>query len=453
MQLKWLIGPSNNSEMITKRIEAARSIALLVLAVAVTLGEGVSLAALAIVALLALVDFRSLKLDETSPWCLAPAIGIALWASSGAVAWLIGGYGVLDFGEVGRWMSFGALALVPLSMARLERAHLERIATAYLVTLVVASLFALATVALNARPGEWLVRGASNGIHQGRMPFDASQTVAGGFYFHRLKFAHVSALGVLLLTVRQLAVPMSGVRRGVEGAALGVVTVAFFLTYVRASVLGVGAGLFVLALFAGSRSRKLLIAGAVLAGIAVAAVPTLSERIATIFAAQASGERALIWSQAIRVIADHPFGVGLGNYPTVAGLYYDLVDATFPTRTYAHSLWLTAWAETGPLGVVGFIGGFATLGWWARRYAPDPHALAAMAAIACFFTTGLAHDVFYDPPVALTYASVIAFLARRTGERHADGISSRHPQAQTEHDSDEGPDHNVGGMVTPQMNP
>ncbi|MEO0811586.1 MAG: O-antigen ligase family protein [Myxococcota bacterium] len=387
------------------------AIAAIALAVAMTLGEGVGLGALG---LLAAAMWR--RRNEDTHWdsvALYPALGIGIWLGAGVLAWVLGGYGVMDIGEIGRWMSFSALVVVPLSVQRLPPRWLDRIGQAYFATLLLAVVFALGTVALNARPGEWLVRGASNGIHQGRRPFDSSRTVAGGFYFHRLKFAHVACLGAIAMVARQLALPLKPGRRALEGAALVATLVALLLTYVRADVLGLATGMFVMGLFAGRRSQFALVALALLSVIGIAAVPSVSERVASIFAAQASSERALIWSQAVRIIADHPMGVGLGNYSSVVSAYYDTVDPAFPTRTYGHNLWLTQWAETGPLGVMGFLGGFIAVAYRARFRLPDPHALCLIGGTACFLTIGLTHDVFYDPPVALSYTTVLAFCAAR----------------------------------------
>lgn len=425
-------------------------VALSIFAGAVSIGEGVSLVALALVTLCWLIGERGpLPRVDWPPW--APVFGVVIWLVAGACAWGLGGYGLLDPGEVGRWCTLLTLAVVTLSLRHVDDRDCERIATIYLAVLVLASLFALATVVGNARPGEWLVRGASNGIDQGRMPFDAAQTVAGGFYFHRLKFAHVAAIGVLVLTVRQLVVEMTWRRRFLEVLALVTVTTAFFLTYVRASVLGVVGGLAVVGFLAGARSRALLGGGALVVAGAAALTPTLRERMATLLASQATDERSLIWSQAIRIISDHPFGVGMGNYPTVVGNYYDLVDATFPTRTYAHSLWLTAWAETGPLGLCGFIGGFAALAWWAKEGRVEVHALSIVAIVVSFMVTGLAHDVFYDPPVALSYAGVLGFLAVRAWSR-TNPAHGGETQAQAKGHADQGAKGDVSGVMSAQMN-
>ncbi|MEM6731329.1 MAG: O-antigen ligase family protein, partial [Myxococcota bacterium] len=319
----------------------------------------------------------------------------------------------LDPGELGRWMSFSALVIVPLSLSGVNEEWRDRIGAAYCITVVAASVFALCTVALNARPGEWLVRGASNGIAQGRMPYDTSKTVAGGFYFHRLKFAHVATIGALMLLVRQLTVALSLRRRLLEGVGLLCIIAALFLTYVRADILGLAVGVFALGLFASRRSRMALAALAVVAIVVGASIPTVRERIGTMFVAQTSSERSLIWAQAVRIIADHPFGAGIGNYSKIVGAYYDLEDATFPTRTYGHNLWLTTWAETGPLGVMGLLGGFIVLAWRARERLPSAYALALISTIACLLTIGMTHDIFYDPPVSLSASSVIGYCATR----------------------------------------
>lgn len=383
-------------------------------AVAVCLGEGIALGFLALLTLLLVLRRRWPSVEGVAR---LPVMGLGGWLAAGLLAWLVGGYGPVDPGEIGRWFSFSALLVVPLTMRDMDEKTLDRIGTVYLVALAIATVFALGTVAVNVRPGEWLVRGASAGLHQGRMPYDADKTVAGGFYFHRLMYAHVVVIGVCVLLARQATVRLPPLWRAVELALLTAFVFGLFLTYARAALFAVIAAGGLLALTARGRSRVALLALGLLAVTAALAIPTVRERVASGLAAQASTERALIWAQAVRISADHPMGVGLGNYSRVVSAYYDLAQASFPTRTYGHNLWLTTWAETGPLGVVCFIGGFGALGWAGLRRRRDPFGASAMALVACVLTIGLTHDVFFHPPVAMSWAGVLGYMAARMERR------------------------------------
>ncbi|MEM6531519.1 MAG: O-antigen ligase family protein [Myxococcota bacterium] len=380
-------------------------------AIAVSLGEGIALGLLALLGLMLVLRRDQIRAPGWRAW--VPALGVAGWLGCGAVAWALGGYGVLDAGEIGRWLSFSALAIVPLTMNGIDDETLDRIAFVYVAALAIATVFALATVAINVRPGEWLVRGASAGLHQGRMPYDASRTVAGGFYFHRLMYAHVVVIGISVLLARQVTVSLPPLRRIFELTVLVAFFLGLFLTYARAALFAAAAAGAILAITARGRSRYALI-GVGVVGIGIAlAIPSVRSRVASGLAAQASTERSLIWAQAVRVSADHPLGIGLGNYSRVVSEYYDTAQASFPTRTYGHNIWLTTWAESGPLGVACFVGGFALLGWFGFLRRGDPFGASALALVTCIFMIGLTHDMFFHPPVAMSWAGVLGYLAAR----------------------------------------
>ena len=170
--------------------------------------------------------------------------------------------------------------------------------------------------------------------------------------------------------------------------------------------------------------------------VAVAVLLSLSsvrQRLETMSGSEASAVRGLIWSQGVRIIADHPLGVGLGNYPAVVDRYYDAVDPHFEIRTYPHSILLAAWAETGPIGMCAY-----GLAWLSvalacaaalkRRSTLDSAVCSAAGAglfsITAFWVVGLTHDVLYHKPVALAFAlmagTVLSILARAPQTRMAE---------------------------------
>lgn len=392
------------------RLGRAQGIALVAFAAAIPVGEGLAMGLLALVTLIGGVRLVLEGAYAAKRWQMEPFIGFGIWVLAGIGAWLWGGYGVLDAGEFSRWLPILALGLVPWFIVNVEAKYREQAAVAFLVVLILAAVFSLLTVGLNARPGEWLVRGASGGVVQGRMPFDSSRTVAGGFYFHRLKFAHVASLGFVLLAVRLLVAKLSLRRRVFEGVAVAILGTALMFTFARAALLGVAAGVAIVALLTPGR-RRLLCLGLAAAGLAIAMLSEpVRERIASIVAAQASSERAILWSQALRVIADHPLGVGLGNYTQIVGAYYDTVEASFSTRTYAHSLWLSAWAESGPVGVLSIVGGLLAAPTRLKRRGSSWRFIAAAGVVACWLAIGLTHDLLYHQSVALAYAATLGWL-------------------------------------------
>src|SRR5690606_23879688 len=91
----------------------------------------------------------------------------------------------------------------------------------------------------------------------------------------------------------------------------------------------------------------------VLGGVLVGAVPTLRSRALSSLERQASTARAVLWSDALALLEQHPRGVGLGACPEVVRAIEDDTpsDVFIPPHHYAHNVLLTAWAEAGPLGL------------------------------------------------------------------------------------------------------
>jgi O-antigen ligase len=155
----------------------------------------------------------------------------------------------------------------------------------------------------------------------------------------------------------------------------------------------------------------------------VAVRPDVRQRALSTGSSGAAGVRAVIWSQATAILWDHPYGIGLGNYPEVVARYYGANDPlTESPRTYPHSLWLMAWAEAGPLGAAGF--GLFWLQLWLVgaqglvRGASARHKQAGAAllfTVTAMLTVGLTHDVLFHNIVALVF---FCALGLATAELH-----------------------------------
>jgi O-antigen ligase len=286
--------------------------------------------------------------------------------------------------------------------------------------LTLAALFGLACYGLDVQPGESVLRTCSSVGGQGRVP-GSLRSAAGGFYFHRLKMAHVLLLGLSVLWARQLVLPLRFWRRCGELGLLAVACACLALTFARGAALGAAAAAAVGVYLAPRRARFAVLAAVVLACCAAAQVPGVRARLMSGGQGQAASIRGLIWSQAVQIMADHPWGVGLGNYTAVVGRYYDQVDPSFATRTYPHNVLLSAWAETGPLGLMGWamlwlafaracIG--ACRPGSASRAPPEIRAAAAAGLCMCaaFWTVGLTHDVLYHNVVAQAYVATMAWV-------------------------------------------
>ena len=109
--------------------------------------------------------------------------------------------------------------------------------------------------------------------------------------------------------------------------------VTLLLTFTRGAVLGgVIAGVVCLPFL---RGRLRVAAVAVLVALAAVgfAMPGVRARMVSAGGEEASATRGLVWSQGVRIISDHPLGVGLGNYSALVGRYYDAVRPEFTVRT------------------------------------------------------------------------------------------------------------------------
>ncbi|MBI5510089.1 MAG: O-antigen ligase family protein [Deltaproteobacteria bacterium] len=406
--------------------ERSHGAALVLLAVAVPIGEGVGVFATAALALATVARRRELELAP----CVAGVAGRTLlafgvWLAAGLVAVALGHEGLHRASELGILVPLLALPLVLIAVRALPPRWLALATAAFVLTLAVACVFALLQFAFNVRPGESIARVASTVASQGRIPGDFERTAAGGFYFHRLKMAHVLLLGIGVLWSRQLFGALSARRRVAELVLLGLYACTLMFTYTRGALLAAAVAMVATLVFAPRRYKVAGLGLAVVAGILMLSIPSVRGRLASIGGSEAKAVRALIWSQGVRIIADHPLGVGLSNYPAVVNRYYDAEDPHFDIRTYPHNILFAAWAEAGPIGLVAYamawlqviLGCIAAL--WRRGgdRALRVTAGAGLFGVTALFVVGLTHDVLFHKPVALAFSLLVgATLARLATE-------------------------------------
>jgi probable O-glycosylation ligase (exosortase A-associated) len=185
-------------------------------------------------------------------------------------------------------------------------------------------------------------------------------TGIGGMFGDTNDFGLAAARIVfLLLGAAQLA-PKGWLRIGlylaVPLAAIGVIS-----TFSRGAFLALAAGAIALVLL----QRRKMIAAVLLAAVAVLAlsvVPIPSEyfdRMETVRTYQAIGDRSALsrlyfWQVAVRMVADHPLGVGLRNFEA----NYDEYDTTlgrYGIRRSVHNTYMQALAEAGYLGLATYL--------------------------------------------------------------------------------------------------
>ncbi|HXC79643.1 MAG TPA: O-antigen ligase family protein [Candidatus Acidoferrum sp.] len=218
---------------------------------------------------------------------------------------------------------------------------------------------------------------------------------------------------------------------------------------------------FVLPALACTLSRGALLAGAVLAVVAVLSVRDLRLRLGLIGAAVVGALalsqlpfvatrlanqmnphhstlvlRFAIWSATFRMLRDHPlFGAGISGYQTVMAHYR--TRNLFP-EPYAHNIFLTTWSELGLLGLAAFTVIFFGLLWRAWRAwrssvsegAPyTPLLWGIFAAWVVFGVHGLFDSPYWKNDLSLEFwvlaaLEVVAIHALRASAPVAQGRSA-----------------------------
>ena len=110
-----------------------------------------------------------------------------------------------------------------------------------------------------------------------------------------------------------------------------------------------------------------LLAAAVVGGLAISRVPFVAARLAQQLDPHHAtlALRVAIWRVTLRMLSDHPlFGAGISGYQTVMAHYR--TRALHP-EPYAHNIFLTTWSEVGLIGLAAFVVIFFGLLWRALR--------------------------------------------------------------------------------------
>jgi O-antigen ligase len=232
---------------------------------------------------------------------------------------------------------------------------------------------------------------------------------AGGFFFHRLRFAHgaVALLGPALSASLRAA----SVSRRWWAAFLSLLcALAIYLSFARAALVA-AVLLVVAAVVALSRgwTRRAGVAGVLLLLLAVALAPGWRLRLADAGENLFDGERAEARAAGWDLVHRHWLvGVGFGNYYGAA--MARSTDTAIPAQLArdAHAVWLTTWAETGLLGLLLWVAWQALLAraLWQRARAGAWPAAGALLSWGAFQALGLAHYLPFHSSVHLTFALV-----------------------------------------------
>ena len=235
------------------------------------------------------------------------------------------------------------------------------------------------------------------------IPNSPGRFMGGGLIFHRLKFAHVSALAIVALV-------FAGARSGpgrdrvlAFGLAIAATLSVWVFPHARMAAVALVAALVVeVALLAPRRRMGLVLAAVVLTAGSMTAllVDSVRERLASALTAEGGGDRGEILATGVRAVAKHPFiGVGLGQFrPSL------FADATTPTHVLenpgkAHNQFLSMAAEVGLPGAALFVLMLASLAFRAQR---TSEGILTLASLTLFVGLSLAHDPLFQPTFSMS---------------------------------------------------
>jgi len=237
------------------------------------------------------------------------------------------------------------------------------------------------------------------------VPGTTDRFMGGGLLFHRLKFAHVTSLGVIAAIV--IAARSKPGTRGSWFALAAVAGLSVWLfPYARMAAVAMTAAAGVTLVRASTAPRRAALVAVGLAAVAASIVwftPAMRERFATSFTAQGSGDRLELLETGWRAVVEHPItGVGPGQFRPAK-----FADPTTPTLVTdnagkAHLQLLSIAAEAGIPGALLFL---LMLGWIASRGWSSP---LTVGALTFFALLSLAHDPLFQAPFSMALVGILA---------------------------------------------
>jgi putative inorganic carbon (hco3(-)) transporter len=200
-------------------------------------------------------------------------------------------------------------------------------------------------------------------------------------------------------------------------------TICVLLSFSRGGYLalaGVAIGLAI-----SHRRRWLLLAGAAVAAGILLLIPPIRRRVWGEIDLNGPNNtlvgRFHLWSATLQMLKDHPiFGAGLSGYATVLGPYW---NPYHPDRfTYPHNIVLSAWSETGLLGLIAFawlmVAGFvrSIRGW--RFGAPGWRViqLGVALALVAVLLHGLVDVPYWKNDLSLEFWALLSLTFAPAGE-------------------------------------
>jgi putative inorganic carbon (HCO3(-)) transporter len=200
-----------------------------------------------------------------------------------------------------------------------------------------------------------------------------------------------------------------GTSRLIAAVVLVIVLPALVCTLSRGTLLA-GAVLALVAVLSvrDLRVRLGLLGTALVGGLALSQVPFVAARLAHQFDPHQATFvlRVAIWSVTFRMLRDHPvFGAGISGYQTIMAHYR---TRNLHPEPYAHNIFLTTWSEVGLIGVIAFAVIVFGLAWRAWRSVDSGHdtrplAWGLFAVWVVFLVHGLVDSPYWKNDLSLEF--------------------------------------------------
>lgn len=248
--------------------------------------------------------------------------------------------------------------------------------------------------------------------HQGMTPGSSTEFAAGGFFFHRLKFAHQSSL--LLLSTR---LHTKGFGYAMMVIAAGAI-IASGARWAALIMFSVGC-LFIIYRYARLRRTSLLwfaMLGLLSTVVTLYHLPS-DIRTSAIHSQRSFETRQIMYQSAMKVVENHSLGLGHGGFKRWSQKRYpiELNNLELP-RTLPHNFGLATLTETGPLGwalmvlLIVYVIEVGCRGLGTRL--PQPAFVRILCGLTVFgalvfLGLGILHDPLYHKPVAYSWMMIL----------------------------------------------
>ena len=344
---------------------------------------------------------------------IGPATSLAtLWLILGLLIRLSNNTGIDHLSTAISWIWAPLLCLVFIQLSsRQVSFYLKGLA----IGLIASAALGLIVTLINPSPSHPLIEPlvSLGSLHQAMQPGQADQFAAGGFFFHRLKFAHLTLLllPVLFVLNRRLAyfgLAIVLVALGLSQATWGGVSL------VCMSIIFVTLRIWL------PRSPSIYLMAVLAFVIGLHAfISHQPNRTAEIIAGSPSlTTRQFMAEQAIEVIVEKPWGLGHGGFKhwSLENYPKELNNRQLP-RTLPHNLGLSTVVETGILGwtlmmtLLTYLLGLSLKAFEMKMPMGQEVRLLSVivgSATIALICLGLLHDPLYHKPVAFSWMLVIA---------------------------------------------